>query len=269
MIAPLCELHIRDANGNGTTTTISLDAGKVLGRAPGCDVRVDSPSVSGRHAQLREQGGSLEIADLGSSYGTFVGKERVDAWVPLAETEDAWLGDVQLRARLVWSAVPTLIELATATARTAFTLDTDADTLGPRELADFPLLGELLPLVFSRDRGLVVSVVDGSGASHSFESGSLTLNEVVMTLASPGDALASIVAPRPTGGLSPNPIDPRAERSPSDDPRRAVFGAPPTGGDTGPALPLAPVRKGGADWLLVAIGVVALLALGVFVAMIL
>ncbi len=50
-----------------------------IGRAESCEIRVDHPSISARHAILeRREDGVLEIADLGSSNGTFLNGERVD-----------------------------------------------------------------------------------------------------------------------------------------------------------------------------------------------
>lgn len=65
---------------------IEISVGQVLsvGRAAGCDVVVPDTQMSRRHAtfQLSEQG-TLEIADLGSANGTFVGGRRIDkATVP-------------------------------------------------------------------------------------------------------------------------------------------------------------------------------------------
>jgi ABC-type multidrug transport system ATPase subunit/ABC-type multidrug transport system permease subunit len=49
----------------------------VIGRAPECDVTVDDPVVSRRHAELRQVGGSWWIRDLGGWNGTFVNGHRV------------------------------------------------------------------------------------------------------------------------------------------------------------------------------------------------
>ncbi len=49
----------------------------VLGSAPECDLVLDHPTVSRRHAELTVVGDEIEIVDLGSRNGTFVGADRV------------------------------------------------------------------------------------------------------------------------------------------------------------------------------------------------
>ena len=48
-----------------------------LGRAPGCEVRLEDDYVSQLHARLFRQGDQLMVEDLGSTNGTFVGGDRV------------------------------------------------------------------------------------------------------------------------------------------------------------------------------------------------
>jgi pSer/pThr/pTyr-binding forkhead associated (FHA) protein len=49
----------------------------VLGRADGADVRLDHPSVSERHAELRFDGSRWSLLDCGSSNGTVVDGQAV------------------------------------------------------------------------------------------------------------------------------------------------------------------------------------------------
>lgn len=49
----------------------------IIGSRPDCDIRVESPTVSGRHCRLIERGGALWLEDLVSSNGTFVAGERI------------------------------------------------------------------------------------------------------------------------------------------------------------------------------------------------
>ncbi len=61
------------ASVEGRVTVIELPAsGKlVIGRGEDCDVVLDHPSISRRHASL-EIGEQLRIEDLGSANGTFI-----------------------------------------------------------------------------------------------------------------------------------------------------------------------------------------------------
>ncbi len=72
-----------------------LDAGQtaLIGRAPDCDLRLDHPSVSRRHAELRHDGDGWRLRDLDSKNGSFLDGGRI---VEAALPGHAWLrlGDV-------------------------------------------------------------------------------------------------------------------------------------------------------------------------------
>jgi pSer/pThr/pTyr-binding forkhead associated (FHA) protein len=61
----------------GTRHQIPPD-GAVLGRSRDCEITIEDPNVSRRHAQVRLENGSWSIADLGSTNGIEVNGERVD-----------------------------------------------------------------------------------------------------------------------------------------------------------------------------------------------
>jgi hypothetical protein len=48
-----------------------------IGREGDCDICLDRPTVSRRHAQVVEEGDGFALEDLGSTNGTFVNGERV------------------------------------------------------------------------------------------------------------------------------------------------------------------------------------------------
>jgi hypothetical protein len=50
----------------------------LIGRSRDCDITVDDPNVSRRHAELRNEGGSWVVADLGSTNGVKVNGHRVE-----------------------------------------------------------------------------------------------------------------------------------------------------------------------------------------------
>lgn len=48
-----------------------------IGRDPSNDVVIEHPSVSGRHAKIRQAASGVFIADLGSTNGTFVNEDKI------------------------------------------------------------------------------------------------------------------------------------------------------------------------------------------------
>jgi pSer/pThr/pTyr-binding forkhead associated (FHA) protein len=73
----------------------------VIGRDPRCQVRLDHSGVSRRHAQIRIGKGSGRpmLSDLGSTNGTFVRGERVEAPMPLADGDVIKVGTVSVKFR--------------------------------------------------------------------------------------------------------------------------------------------------------------------------
>jgi pSer/pThr/pTyr-binding forkhead associated (FHA) protein len=62
---------------------ITFDAPRiVIGRGEGCDVRLPDPSVSHRHASLRQRGTDYIVVDEDSTNGTFVGPVRLPPQTP-------------------------------------------------------------------------------------------------------------------------------------------------------------------------------------------
>ena len=62
---------------------ITFDAPRiVIGRGDGCEVRLPDPSISHRHASIRQRGTDYVIIDEGSTNGTFVGPVRLSPQAP-------------------------------------------------------------------------------------------------------------------------------------------------------------------------------------------
>ena len=94
---------------------ITFDAPRVvIGRGEGCEVRLPDPSVSHRHASIRQRGTEYVVIDEGSSNGTFVGPVRLSAQAPrvLRHRDLIRVGRIWLEVR-VEQALPTVNPQAT------------------------------------------------------------------------------------------------------------------------------------------------------------
>ncbi len=66
----------------------------VIGRSAGCEVVIDAPSVSRRHARLIVSRDALRLTDLDSKNGTFVGTSRIEVPVDLLDTCRITIGEI-------------------------------------------------------------------------------------------------------------------------------------------------------------------------------
>ncbi len=69
----------------------------VLGRAPECQIQLDSNMVSRRHAQVVREGNAYYVEDLGSGNGTFLNGKRLTGRTPLKAEDRLKLGPILLR----------------------------------------------------------------------------------------------------------------------------------------------------------------------------
>jgi len=75
------------------TREISLGEGEhLIGRAPDCAVRVDTPKTSRHHARIVVTGDRALLEDLGSKNGTYLGSRRIDAPTPLGDGAEIGIG---------------------------------------------------------------------------------------------------------------------------------------------------------------------------------
>ena len=94
-----------EAEGEVARETVTLLEGQtkheitkpvtVLGRSASCDVRLGDPNISRRHAELRQQGTSYWIVDLGSTNGVDVNGARVER-AKLDHGDTVTLGESEL-----------------------------------------------------------------------------------------------------------------------------------------------------------------------------
>jgi pSer/pThr/pTyr-binding forkhead associated (FHA) protein len=149
----------------------------VIGRGEGSEVRLPDPSVSHRHATIRQRGSEYILVDEGSTNGTFMGGVKLGALAPrilkhgdLARVGRVWI-EVRFDAQLP-SAQTTLATKELALALVARAMGNEGEPGGPRVVVvDGPDKGKELPLdeagrayVIGRGKGLdlVVDDVDAS-----------------------------------------------------------------------------------------------------------
>lgn len=89
--------------------TLMIDGRQaVIGRDPKCELWIDAPGVSRRHASIRiDDGGaarSATIEDLGSTNGTFVDGRRLTRPATVTDGQTIAIGDATLTFR-TWSSV--------------------------------------------------------------------------------------------------------------------------------------------------------------------
>jgi pSer/pThr/pTyr-binding forkhead associated (FHA) protein len=87
---------------------LTLDSPRIIiGRGESCDLRLPDPSVSHRHASIRQRGSEYIVMDEGSTNGTFVGPVKLPPGAPrvIAAGDLIRVGRVWLEAT-VTSAMP-------------------------------------------------------------------------------------------------------------------------------------------------------------------
>jgi len=93
MQVPETEVIVTGPNGAELLRTILIPGDYVLGRDPGCELRVEADLVSRRHAQLTVNFDHALIEDLGSSNGTSVNGQ------PITECTRLWPNQVPYTPR--------------------------------------------------------------------------------------------------------------------------------------------------------------------------
>ncbi len=89
-------LEIVKGNAPGTRFEIDSDR-SVIGRSADCEVPLDVPAVSRRHAAIFRERGSYFIEDLQSRNGTFLNDNRLTERAPLGEGDRLLICDQEFR----------------------------------------------------------------------------------------------------------------------------------------------------------------------------
>ncbi len=86
--------------GPGAGQLLEVKQGTVVvGRASVSDLRLQHPSISRRHTQIKRVGEQFFVKDLGSQNGTFVNKERIGTEVEVKPGDSIAMGNALLRLR--------------------------------------------------------------------------------------------------------------------------------------------------------------------------
>lgn len=86
-------------DGASPGRVVALDRARtIVGRLPECDLVVDDPGASRRHAEVRREHGQWVVADLGSTNGTLV-NERPVGEQPLRDGDRITIGSTVLEFR--------------------------------------------------------------------------------------------------------------------------------------------------------------------------
>ncbi|MGH2871179.1 MAG: FhaA domain-containing protein [Solirubrobacteraceae bacterium] len=75
-------------------------AGATIGRSRQCDVVVDDPNISRKHAEVRPRGGAWVLRDLGSTNGTRLNGRRLDGPEVLRRGDEIQLGATRIAFEL-------------------------------------------------------------------------------------------------------------------------------------------------------------------------
>ena len=77
-LAPDKKYAILVLNGTETGRVVAIEKKLVTIGRSGCDIILDDPELSRRHARIRIHGCEATLEDMGSTNGTFVGQDRVE-----------------------------------------------------------------------------------------------------------------------------------------------------------------------------------------------
>jgi len=168
-----------------TPLKISLDAPRiVIGRGEGCEIRLPDPSVSHRHASIRQRGSDYVVIDEGSTNGTFVGPVRLSPQAPRMLKSGELLRIGRIWLELTIETVPATDDTQLATREIALALVSSAlaaqgeaaavkviVTSGPDAEREFSLSEPGRAYVIGRGPGLDLTLTDSDTSRRHIEVG--------------------------------------------------------------------------------------------------
>jgi S-DNA-T family DNA segregation ATPase FtsK/SpoIIIE len=92
---PAARLRVLTGAASGREFPIAAGSTTIIGRDPACDIVLDDPFVSGRHARIQASPASLELIDLGSANGLVVDGGIVDR-LPVRQPVRVLIGDTEV-----------------------------------------------------------------------------------------------------------------------------------------------------------------------------
>ncbi len=96
----MARVALRLVRGAREGELVTLDDNQtiIIGRGSEATYRIQDPSISRRHCQIANTPRGLVVADLGSSNGTYVNGQRLDAgWRALGQNDQVILGQNEIR----------------------------------------------------------------------------------------------------------------------------------------------------------------------------
>ncbi len=148
-----------------------------IGRSPNCDICIDAPVVSARHAELRRIEGGWEIADIGSTNGlSFAGKR-----IPTKVLRDGDVLYIGAEVSLTYRAAPAAFASAAAAVlslrdRPVLTLGRDPNN---DEIIDHPAVSRFHARIYKRSDGSW-AIADLNSTNGTFVSGKQVIGERVL-----------------------------------------------------------------------------------------
>nr|WP_297460106.1 ATPase, T2SS/T4P/T4SS family [uncultured Halomonas sp.] len=85
-------INITDSAGRSQQHEIKPHEALILGKAMDCDIRIDNPYLSRRHARLTVADGGILFEDLNSTNGSWHGDRKLESYGPLAVQDRLRLG---------------------------------------------------------------------------------------------------------------------------------------------------------------------------------